>query len=54
VLEAELQHRTLMLILPPGGALESARAALVSVSAASPRPHVLVSFRIARALSQQS
>ena len=45
LLEEELRHRTLMLILPPGAALEQARQAIVVAAAASPRPHVLVSFR---------
>ncbi len=44
-LEEELRHRTLMLILAPGSALEPAREALLAASALSPRPHVLVSFR---------
>jgi two-component system response regulator AtoC len=48
LLNEELQHRTLMLILAPGSPLERARDALVSAAAMSPRPHVLVSFRSAR------
>jgi len=45
LLEDELRHRTLMLILPTGSALEPARHAIVAAAAASVRPHVLVSFR---------
>ena len=45
LLEEELRHRTLMLILPRGASLNPAREAIVSVAAVSPRPHVLVSFR---------
>jgi DNA-binding NtrC family response regulator len=52
LLADELRHRTLMLILPPGSPLPHARAAIVSAAAASPRPHVLVSFRSARPLSR--
>jgi two-component system response regulator AtoC len=48
LLEDELRHRTLLLILPPGAPLEEARRALLSAAATSPRPHVLVSFRRAR------
>ena len=48
VLEEELRHRTLMLILAPGSPLEPAREAIVSAAATSPRPHVLVSFRSTR------
>ena len=54
LLEEELQHRTLMLILPPGSGLELAREALVSAAATSPRPHVLVSFRTTRPLAHGS
>ena len=51
LLEEEIRHRALMLILPPGSALESARHAIVSAAAASPRPHVLVSFHSDRVVS---
>ncbi len=51
LLEEEIRHRALMLILPPGSALESARHAIVSAAAASPRPHVLVSFHSGRVVS---
>jgi DNA-binding NtrC family response regulator len=50
LLEGEIRHRALMLILPPGATLESARHAIVSAAAASPRPHVLVSFHSDRAV----
>jgi hypothetical protein len=45
LMEEELRHRTLMLILHPGKPLELGRQALVEAAACSPRPHVLVSFR---------
>jgi two-component system response regulator AtoC len=45
LLDDELQHRTLMLILTPGSAPEAGRQALLSAAAMSPRPHVLVSLR---------
>src|SRR5262245_41840570 len=45
LLDEELRHRTLMLILPPGSSLEPAREAILAAAAVSPRPHVLVSFR---------
>jgi two-component system, NtrC family, response regulator AtoC len=54
LLEEELKHRTLMLILPPGSGLERAREAMLSVAATSPRPHVLVSFRSAHSPAIES
>jgi two-component system, NtrC family, response regulator AtoC len=45
LLEEDLRHRTLLLILPRHAPLHSAREAIVWAAAASPRPHVLVSFR---------
>src|SRR5262245_50437340 len=48
LLEEELKHRTLMLILGPGSPLDPAREAMIAAAAASPRPHVLVSFRCIR------
>ena len=54
LLDEELRHRTLLLILPPGAPLEPAREAMISAAAASPRPHVLVSFRSTRAFPQLS
>jgi two-component system response regulator HydG len=54
LLDEELRHRTLMLILPPGAPLDPARAAIVSAAAASPRPHVLVSFRSGRVASSSA
>jgi two-component system response regulator AtoC len=54
LLEEDLRHRTLMLILAPGSPLESAREAIIAAAAASPRPHVLVSFRSTRHLSHGS
>ena len=50
LLEEELRHRTLMLILGPGAPLERGRRALVEAASGSPRPHVLVSFRTTRPL----
>ena len=44
LLDEELKHRTLMLILSPGSPLDRAREAIVAAAATSPRPHVLVSF----------
>jgi len=59
LLDEELRHRTLMLILAPGSPLEQARQAMIAAAATSPRPHVLVSFRSTRippdsALGQRS
>ena len=54
LLEEELRHRTLMLILLPGSPVPPAREAILSAAAASPRPHVLVSFRSTRALSRSA
>ncbi len=54
LLEEELRHRTLMLILPPGSPLPPAREAIVSAAAVSPRPHVLVSFHRARELPRSA
>jgi DNA-binding NtrC family response regulator len=51
LLEEDLRHRTLMLILPPGATLDPAREAFVSAASVSPRPHVLVSFRSGRIAS---
>ena len=50
LLDEELRHRTLMLILPPGSSLQPAREALLYAASVSPRPHVLVSFRSGRPL----
>jgi len=52
LLDEELRHRTLLLILAPGAALEPAREAMISAAATSPRPHVLVSFRSTRTSPQ--
>jgi DNA-binding NtrC family response regulator len=54
LLEEELRHRTLMLILLPGSPVPPAREAIVSAAVVSPRPHVLVSFRSTRALSRSA
>ncbi|HEU4692448.1 MAG TPA: sigma 54-interacting transcriptional regulator [Vicinamibacterales bacterium] len=54
LLEEELRHRTLMLILRPGSPLPPAREAIVSAAAVSPRPHVLVSFRSTRGPARSS
>jgi DNA-binding NtrC family response regulator len=48
LLEDDLRHRTLMLIVSPGTSLDSGRQAFVEAAARSPRPHVLVSFRSPR------
>ena len=50
LLEDDLRHRTLMLILGPGVSLDVGRHALVEAATVSPRPHVLVSFRSTRAV----
>jgi len=47
LLEEELRHRTLMLVLRPGAPLELGRRALMEAATRSPRPHILVSFRAA-------
>jgi DNA-binding NtrC family response regulator len=52
LLDEELRHRTLLLILLPGSPLPPAREAIVYAAASSPRPHVLVSFRSGRSLSR--
>ena len=51
LLDEDLRHRALMLILPPGGPLDPAREALLCAAALSPRPHLLVSFRSGRVSS---
>jgi DNA-binding NtrC family response regulator len=54
LLEEELRHRTLMLILAPGSPIEPARTALLAAAATSARPHVLVSFRSTRTLATET
>ena len=47
-LEAELQHRALLLIVHPGTSIDIGRAALVEAAARWPRPHVLLTFSASR------
>jgi hypothetical protein len=48
LLEEDLRHRTLLLIISPGTSVDLGRQALIEAAARSPRPHVLVSFRSPR------